>query len=211
MDFFKKYGNLIFIILYGVGILGFQIEGLSSLFLTLIPSFLVLSLLLLLIQHPHWSLKFTLWAVGVLLFGIGIEWLGIKTSAIFGNYRYGDVLGWKLDGVPLVIGVNWLILAYCSKDISDRIFNQPLLAILFAAFLMVFLDFLIEPVAIQLKFWYWPNDTVPLQNYLGWFVVSLALFSLSAPLRLRWKNRSSVVLFLCMLVFFAALNFYAKF
>lgn len=211
MDFFKKYSNLIFIILYGVGILGFQFDGLSSLFLTLVPAFLLLSLLLLLIQHPHWSFKFTLWAVGVLLFGIGIEWLGIKTSAIFGSYKYGDVLGWKLDGVPLVIGVNWLILAYCSKDIADRIFNHPLLAILFAAFLMVFLDFLIEPVAIQLEFWYWPNDTVPLQNYLGWFVVSLVLFSLSAPLRLRLENRSSVVLFLCMLIFFAALNFYAKF
>lgn len=209
MSFLKKYSNLIFIILYGVGILGFQIDRLNSLFLTLIPSFLLLSLMLLFIQHPRWSLTFTLWAVGVLIFGIGIEWLGIKTSAIFGSYHYGDVLGWKIDGVPLIIGVNWLLLAYCSKDIADRIFNQPVLAILFAAILMVFMDFLIEPVAIQLKFWYWPNDTVPLQNYLGWFLVSLVLFSLSAPLKLRWENRSSVVLYLCTLVFFAALNFYA--
>lgn len=210
MNFFKKYTNLIFIILYAVGILGFQIDGLNTLFLTLIPAFLLLSLLLLLIQHTQWSLKFGLWAFGVLVFGIGIEWLGIKTSAIFGSYQYGTVLGWKIDGVPLIIGVNWLLLAYCSKDIADRIFNQPLLAILFAAFLMVVMDFLIEPVAIQLEFWYWPNNMVPLQNYLGWFVVSLALFSLSAPLKLRWENRSSVVLYLCMLVFFAALNFYAR-
>ena len=210
MNHLKKYSKLIFIILYTVGILGFQIDGLSSLFLTLIPSFLLLSLVLLLLSHPVWSLKFALWAGAVVLYGIGIEWLGIKTSAIFGSYHYGDVLGWKVDGVPLIIGVNWLILAYCSKDIADRIFKHPILTILFAAFLMVFMDFLIEPVAIQLGFWHWPNDTVPLQNYLGWFVVSLVLFSLSAPFKLRWENRSSVVLYLCMLIFFAALNFYAK-
>lgn len=209
MSFFKKYSNLIFIILYGVGILGFQLEVLSSLFLTLVPGFLLLSLVILLLQHPNWSRKFGLWALAVFLFGIGIEWLGIKTSAIFGSYHYGEALGWKIAGVPLVIGVNWLLLAYCSKDIAERIFKHKLFAIVFAACMMVFLDFLIEPVAIQLEFWYWPDNVVPLRNYIGWFFVSLLLFGLSTPFNLHWENRSSVVLFLCMLVFFAALNFYS--
>lgn len=208
MPFFKKYTTHIFILLYAVGILGFQISGLHSLFLTMIPSFLLLSLVLLLISHPNWSLSFALWALAVVLFGIGIEWLGVQTMAIFGSYHYGDTLGWKIDGIPLVIGVNWLILAYCSKDIADRIFKHRFFAILFAALLMVFLDFLIEPVAMRLEFWYWPNDQVPLQNYVGWFFVTLGLFGLGEPLKLKWENPGSVVLYLCMLVFFAALNFY---
>lgn len=209
MTFIKKYLNILFLILYAVGILGFQIDSLQPLFLTLVPSFLLLSAMLLLSQHPSWSPKFIYWVIGVVLFGIGIEWLGVKTSAIFGTYSYGETLGWRIDGIPLIIGVNWLILAYCSKDIADRIFNHPFLSILLASVLMVFLDFFIEPVAIQLEFWYWPENVVPIQNYVGWFIASLFLFSVSTPLKLHWKNQSSVILYLCMLVFFAALNFYA--
>lgn len=207
VSFLNKYIQAIIIILFGVGSIGFHVPQLHGLFLTLIPPFLLLSLILLLSQHKNWSLPFIGWSLGVILYGIGIEWAGVESSAIFGTYHYGEVLGWRIDGIPLVIGINWLILAYCSKDISERLFKHPLASILFASFLMVFLDFFIEPVAIKLGFWHWPNNEVPMHNYVGWFLVSCILFGLTSLLNMHWKNKSSVTIYLMLFIFFVALNF----
>ena len=205
--FLKKYITPILIILFGVGIIGFHLPALHDVFLTLVAPFLLLCLVLLLSQHQGWNTTFKIWCIGVIIYGIGIEWLGVETSAIFGSYHYGEALGWDIDGIPLIIGVNWLILAYCSKDIAERVFKLPIASILFASFLMVFLDFFIEPVAIKLKFWYWPKNEVPWQNYLGWFGVSAVLFALTHFLKLHWQNKISVLIYLLLLGFFALLNF----
>ncbi|MDX5320527.1 MAG: carotenoid biosynthesis protein [Bacteroidota bacterium] len=207
MEFLRKYLGGIFIILYSVGILGFRIPALQSLFLTLIPGFLLLTAILLLASHASWNLRFGFWAIMTFTFGWTIEWIGVHTGQIFGNYAYGATLGWKVDGIPLVIGINWLILAYCCKDIAERIFKHPVVSILMASALMTGLDFLIEPVAMRYDYWQWENNQVPLHNYVGWFLVSVVLFSLSHLFRLKWENRASVILYLCMLGFFVSLNF----
>lgn len=207
MAFLNKYIALILIVLFGVGSIGFHTPALHDIFLTLIPPFLLLCLGLLLSQHKGWNTPFIIWCGSVILYGIGIEWLGVKTSAIFGTYHYGEILGWRIDGIPLIIGVNWLILAYCSKDIAERVFKLPIASIMFAAFLMVFLDFFIEPVAIKLGFWYWPNNEVPWQNYIGWFLVSIGLFSITHFLKMKWENKISILMYLLLLFFFMILKF----
>jgi len=45
---------------------------------------------------------------------------------------------------------------------------------------MVGMDLLIEPVAIELNFWRWTDVTVPLENYIAWFVLSTLFARLTA-------------------------------
>ena len=37
---------------------------------------------------------------------------------------------------------------------------------------MVLLDYLIEPVAVNLKWWYWDNINPPILNFIAWFLIS---------------------------------------
>ena len=39
------------------------------------------------------------------------EWIGVNYGWLFGSYVYGESLGFKIGGVPLLIGANWLLLA----------------------------------------------------------------------------------------------------
>ena len=38
------------------------------------------------------------------------EAIGVNTGLLFGTYEYGANLGFKIFGVPLIIGVNWTVL-----------------------------------------------------------------------------------------------------
>lgn len=206
----QKYSNLLLILIYAGGVLGFNIPALHQTFLTLVPWSLLFSLAILLINHTSWKPAFVIWLFLVFIYGYLVEWIGVYTGRLFGTYHYGASLGWKVDGIPLLIGVNWLILSYCTYDLSGRIFRASLLRIFSASLLMVLLDFLIEPVAIWLDFWQWKDNQVPMQNYLGWLLISMLLFTLTELAGLSWKNKSSPMLYLCLLIFFSALNFYAR-
>ena len=65
----------------------------------------------------------------------------------FGQYLYGDNLGIKFFDVPLVLGLNWLLLVYVSLNLVSifklSIFKQSLLV----ATLMLLIDSVIEPIA----------------------------------------------------------------
>lgn len=110
-----------------------------------------------------------------LVIGFLAEFLGVQTGFPFGSYSYGSSLGPKLGGVPLVIGVNWFIVAIGAKELAIKLFRVRGFQIFGAALLMVALDFLIEPVAIQIDFWTWEGGNIPLSNYLGWVAVGFLL------------------------------------
>tara|TARA_B100001121_G_C18280307_1_gene430402 strand:+ start:90 stop:509 length:420 start_codon:yes stop_codon:yes gene_type:complete len=102
-----------------------------------------------------------------------VEVLGVETGLLFGSYRYGQTLGIQYLNVPLIIGVNWFVIAIGARGCVNRITIKPSLKVLFASLLMVGLDFLIEPVAVKYDFWNWSQNTVPFQNYFMWFLVSI--------------------------------------
>ncbi len=172
----------------------------------MVPGFLLVNLAILLSKHPNFQKSFGIWVLMTYLIGFTAEWVGVHTELIFGRYIYGPVLGWKLDEIPLIIGVNWVILAYCSRDIAGRVFKQPALRVLFASILMVVLDLQIEPVAQELNFWIWSGLQIPVQNYIGWFGVSLLVFSLSEAFCKRWENPLSVQVYLGLYLFFTLLR-----
>jgi len=114
-----------------------------------------------------------LWFISFFVFTFLIESLGVKTGIIFGAYFYGDTLHPQLFNVPLIIGINWVILMMATYSIATYFFKSTLPVLLFSPLLIVAFDWVLEPVAIELDYWYWLNVDVPIQNYITWFVISL--------------------------------------
>ncbi|WP_234736024.1 carotenoid biosynthesis protein [Tellurirhabdus bombi] len=196
---------VIFLILaYVSGAIGLQLPVSSPLFRSLVPVNLLVSLALLLLFHPDWNRPFIFYCVLTWLVGFWVEVLGVKTGFVFGNYEYGPTLGIKFLDVPLLIGCNWLMLTYCCGVVCDRLPFPVYLKAIFAASLMVLLDLLIEPVAIQLDFWNWFGADIPIRNYLGWWIVSLVLMSIWYGLPFRKDNRLAMPLLLLQFFFFIA-------
>lgn len=111
----------------------------------------------------------------VFLIGYLAEYLGVNHQIIFGQYSYGETLGLKLFGVSLIIGLNWLLLALTTRAIVVRFINNDWIIILLASLLMVFIDYIIEPVAPLLDFWKFETNRVPFSNYRDWFFVAVII------------------------------------
>jgi putative membrane protein len=159
--------------------------------------------------HPVNERALLVYALVVFVCGFLIEWVGVETGRIFGSYFYGNNLGIKLFDVPLIIGINWLLLSYCSSVIASNIIGNKNAVLLSAigALLMVLVDFFIEQRAPDFDFWYWQNNVVPLQNYTAWFAFAFAFNFLFFKLHINNKNPIAPVLYLLQLLFFVALFF----
>ncbi|WP_051113364.1 carotenoid biosynthesis protein [Lunatimonas lonarensis] len=194
-------------IFHVVGIVGLYLEVSRPLFQLLTPFHLLMCAGILLYFHTDWSRSF--WMFLLASFGIGMiaEIVGVQTGLLFGDYSYGPVLGLKLAGVPLIIGINWFILAYASGQLAANWIKSPLIAAAAASLLMVVLDFVIEPVAITLDFWNWQGGEIPLGNYIGWFLVAFLIQLIYQNLPLVRENQISTYLLLNLFLFFAILIF----
>ena len=161
--------------------------------------------ILLLGRHKQSS---TLWLFIGCAFAIGmlVEWIGVHTGLLFGTYKYGAVLGPKVASVPLIIGVNWAMLSIVSAALLASLKLNFWLEVILSAFLMVFLDFLMEPVAIKLGFWNWKNGVIPFYNYVCWFATALVIQYIYRKWRLNEANNVAVALFIYLTIFFTFLT-----
>jgi putative membrane protein len=198
---------IIFIgIFYLVGIIGMSIGPYKSFFVGLSFFHLLLSFGILLIGRKKQSSA--LWLFIGIAFAIGmlVEWIGVHTGMLFGSYKYGAVLGPKVFDVPLIIGVNWAMLSIVSAALLASLKLNFWLEVVVSAFLMVFLDFLMEPVAIKLGFWNWKNGVIPFYNYVCWFAIALVIQLIYRKWRLNEANNVAVALFIYLTIFFTFLT-----
>ena len=77
-----------------------------------------------------------------------------------------------------------------------------------AALITTLIDVVIEPVAIALDFWTWDADEIPLQNYAGWFVISILIFAIYQGIKVPSKNRMAIIILGWQLFFFLLLNIF---
>lgn len=208
MIFSKSYLSRIFIILFHiVGFVGFYFTETRVFFISLVPFHLLLMAGILFANYVTINKK-TIYATLIIVFaGYLIEVIGVRTGQIFGQYFYGETLGKKILSVPLVIGVNWFIVVFSLGGILRSIFKRnKVIRTLIGAALLVGLDYLIEPVAIEYDYWYWQNNTIPQQNYIGWFLVSVVMMAFYNYYDFKKTNPVAKTLFLSQLMFFVALN-----
>jgi len=211
LDILKKYKLKISITLliafYISGLIGILTNSSTIDFLSLTPLNLIVNMALLLANHQFGKRNQLLifFIIGVL--GFFIELLGVNTGIIFGEYTYGETLGWKFFETPLIIGINWIMLTYAVVyTIGNRIINNVVKALVCAA-ILVALDFLIEPVAIAYDFWSWQNEGIPLKNYIAWFCISLVFCYAIAYNKNESKNDLAPFLLLFQFIFFGIFNF----
>jgi putative membrane protein len=199
---------LIFIIFYSVGIAGLSINFTRELFIRLVPLALLLGFAVLLIFHEgEFSAKTIIAFTLVWLISFLVEAAGVATGKIFGFYQYGETLGIKLLETPLIIGINWLFLVYVTASIASHFKMNGLVAAVFASGLMVFYDIVLEQLATILGMWSWQNNLIPLQNYVAWFILSLAFQLLFQWLKIETKNKIAPWLFGLQFLFFLILYF----
>lgn len=179
--------------------------------ITLTPYILLfMGVLVLIFTGVLRSKQFAFWFVITYIFTLILEIIGVKTGMIFGEYSYGDVLGFKLFGVPLIIGFNWLFVIAGAYSVSCFISRNKYIIIFSAAILSVVFDILLEPIAVKLGYWEWHGGIIPFQNYAAWFIISA-----SATAGLVYFNKNDLTInfkmfmhyFFSQIIFFLALNF----
>lgn len=198
--------KIIITLFHLVGILGMTVPVLRPYFQILTPFHLLLSTVLLFVFHKGWNTSFYIFMILSFGIGYGSELLGVHTGFPFGNYSYGSVLGFQLFEVPVLIGVNWLLLVYLSGELFHSRIKNDYLAAGLGSLVMVLLDVLIEPVAVKLDFWTWENEIIPLSNFSGWFFIAFIIQLIYRKLSFVKKNLLSFYLLVNLAVFFILLN-----
>lgn len=193
--------------LYAVGAVGLSIPEYQDFFLMLTPAQLLVSLALILGFHRGWNDVFPIFATAAFWLGFGAELIGIHTGYIFGDYVYGDALGPKLWEVPIVIGVNWFLLVYLTGSVFHKVTDNDFYAALLGATAMTAFDYIMEPVATALDFWYWKFDIIPAGNYLSWFAVAFLIHYIFRKGNFEKSNPLAAFMLIAMILFFGILNF----
>ncbi|MEM7368967.1 MAG: carotenoid biosynthesis protein [Bacteroidota bacterium] len=165
-------GIILLAIWFEISAVGLHIEQSRSLFQNLLFVNLVLSVGALALFHREWTVNFGIFAFAVFWIGYLVEFVGVKTGVIFGNFRFGEALGPKIGGVPPLIGFNWLILTYISGIIVQKWSSNLWVRATLGAILMVVIDLIMEPMAMSFDLWVWQNGIIPVQNFFAWFVIA---------------------------------------
>jgi putative membrane protein len=172
----KEFLRMSIFFLWLINISGFfgMLSDQNEFFLSTTPYVLSLTLLLLILSHDLSNKKSKIGLMLIFLFGLIVELLGVNYGLFFGDYSYGANLGSKIYGVPYVIGFNWVLLIIATGSVSDKLIKgKEIYKIIFASFLMVLIDLLMEKSAPKLDFWEFVISPVPFSNYLWWFIFSL--------------------------------------
>ena len=171
---------------------------------------------------------YLIFLAAVIILGTGAEMIGVNTNALFGEYHYGNVLGYQILHVPLIIGINWFVIIYCcgifmhtlltkainriAADTGKKPMTLKAMSVIIdGATLAVFFDWVMEPVAVKLGYWQWGGSgEVPIFNYLCWLMLSILLLAAFHFCKFDKQNKFAVNLLLIQLMFFLLLRTFLK-
>ena len=201
----KEFLRMSIFFLWLINISGFfgMLSDQNEFFLSTTPYVLSLTLLLLILNHDLSNKKSKIGLMLIFLFGLIVEILGVNYGLFFGEYSYGANLGPKIYEVPYVIGFNWVLLIIATGSVSDKLIKgRKIYKIIFASFLMVLIDLLMEKSAPKLDFWEFVISPVPFSNYLWWFIFSLCFqYIFFKTVKTKEYNLSSNILVIQFIFF----------
>jgi uncharacterized membrane protein len=157
------------------------------------------------VTHLGWKKTISFTVVGYLIAFVS-EYSSINTGIPYGWYYYIDTTKMQelwIAGVPFFDSLSYVFLAYCSYtaalltvspiktgswnlvSLETRAIRRSFAVLLLGSLYQVFLDIVIDPVALQGNRWFLGqiygyrvpggHFGVPLSNYIGWWVVSLVM------------------------------------
>ncbi|MGB9663680.1 MAG: carotenoid biosynthesis protein [Ignavibacteria bacterium] len=171
---FKKLIIFILLMFYSIGVLIHFNSYFTDSLKILTPLFLLFTSLLVLFEDKP-SPKFLIWFLLSYTLTTIIEIIGVKTGQIFGQYQYNENLGIKIFEVPLIIGLNWMILVIAAIGFVEVIKASNIFKSFLSGLIMVSFDLLLEIAAPRLNYWNFINGHPPFQNYFAWFLISFFL------------------------------------
>lgn len=201
----ERWVRIVLLILYAVGAVGMLNPTTKNWFVQLSALNLFISFLGLIISRKSQPLRFVLFLGFAFLIGVVVELIGVHTSYLFGHYYYGNNLGLKWNGIPLIIGANWGIMVVTSAAVIRRFDLNKHVELVVASVLMVLFDYILEPVAMKLDYWHWSQGEIPVYNFVSWFGVSYFLQWIYQRMKLPEVNKVAESLFLMMFIFFTLL------
>ncbi len=217
----NQIATAVAVLFHTIGLLGILYFD-KDFFIKTTPLNLLLMFTLIIYTQKHKNFHFWIFVLVAFTTGIFVELVGTHTGLLFGNYKYGVVLGPTIKNVPWVIGINWFVVIFCcgismkmllkkittsiDADVtSQRPILKTLSVIIDGATVAVVFDWLMEPVAIQLGYWKWAGD-IPVFNYACWFLVSIVLLLFFHFLKFDKENKFAVDLLLIQAMFFLLLR-----
>jgi putative membrane protein len=116
---------------------------------------------------------------------LAVEYIGVHTGILFGDYEYTEVLQPQIAAVPLTVLGAWFMMLWPACVAANIVLSDlPRFAqAAFAGFMMMSWDFFLDTQMVSEGYWVWatPNQTligmpgIPWTNYLSWFVVGFGL------------------------------------
>ena len=136
------------------------------------------------------------------------EIIGSKYGLIFGgeyHYKPDSTPGPMIFGIPILIPLVWSGLIYMGLNysslitgliVSQQTFNTGFSLIIFTGILLMILDMILDPIAVDEDRWKWSKPGsyygVPSLNFLGWFGTVVIILSIFFNLVVPVKNAKEV-------------------
>lgn len=117
--------------------------------------------------------------------GLIAEAVGIRTGFPFGSYHYTGTLGLEVLGVPLLVPLAWVMMAWPAWNVARRLVGRHGRAatVVVGAYALTAWDVFLDPQMVDAGHWQWERTTpalpgvegIPLSNFGGWLLVSLVM------------------------------------
>lgn len=112
--------------------------------------------------------------------GFVAEVVGVGTGFPFGAYVYTGTLGPQLLGVPVVVPLAWVMMAWPALVAGRTLGRSPAAVVGIGAAALAAWDVFLDPQMVAAGHWHWldPHPAlplvpgVPLSNYVGWVLVA---------------------------------------
>jgi putative membrane protein len=117
--------------------------------------------------------------------GLFAEAVGVATGLPFGQYAYTGTLGPELLGVPVVVPLAWVMMAWPALVVARTLAVRGPGVVAVGAAALTAWDVFLDPQMVAAGHWTWFHPTpslplvagVPLTNYLGWLLVSVLIMA----------------------------------
>jgi putative membrane protein len=151
--------------------------------------------------------------------GLVAESIGVATGVPFGHYAYTGTLGPELLGVPIVVPMAWVMMAWPALMVARTLAGRGAAVVAVGAVALTTWDVFLDPQMVAAGHWRWFDPQpglplipgIPLTNFVGWLVVSaLVMAALHATLR-RTDRPSAPAATLYLWVYFSSVMAHAVF
>ncbi len=117
--------------------------------------------------------------------GLLTEAVGVATGLPFGTYTYTGTLGPELAGVPVVVPLAWVMMAWPALVVGRSLARTAGAVAVVGGAALASWDLFLDPQMVDAGHWSWAHPVpalplvpgVPVTNYVGWALVAVLMMA----------------------------------